>query len=208
LEDRVMKKQIITISREFGSGGHLVGKVLAEKMDVPYYDKSILDRIAEEKGYSVEMMEEDEKRAKNSFLYSLTTAFGSAGTGPDYISINEKFFLAQFDYIRRIAKEGSCVIVGRCADYVLRDMPFVTNVFIYADKQQKFKRIVNEYGLSREDAEKGLRDVDKARANYYKYHTGQEWGRPENYHLCINSSNISLGGCTDIIMKYQEIKTK
>jgi len=203
-----MEKRIITISREFGSGGHLIGKRLASRLDIPYYDKSILDRIAEESGYSREMMEEDEKKAKNSFLYSLTTAFGSTGNGPDYLSINEKFFLAQFDYITKLAKEGPFVIVGRCADYVLREVPGVINVFVYADKQEKFRRIVNEYGLSREDAEKGLADIDKARANYYKYHTGQEWGRPVNYHLAFDSGYMNIEGCVDLIMRYVELKNK
>ena len=199
-----MKKQIITISREFGSGGHLVGKVLAEKMDVPYYDKSILDRIAEEKGYSVEMMEEDEKRAKNSFLYSLTTAFGSAGTGPDYISINEKFFLAQFDYIRRIAKEGSCVIVGRCADYILRGIPYATNVFIYAEQADKIKRAVEDYGVPEDQVLKMMKETDKARTNYYAYHTGRKWGERLNYNMLIDSGYLEIEDIVDLIIDYSE----
>ena len=101
-----MGKKIITISREFGSGGRLVGAALAKKLDVPYYDKKILDNIAKENGFSAEMMAEDEMRAKNSFLYSLTNAFGTAGYGPDTLSINERFFMAQFDYITNIAKSG------------------------------------------------------------------------------------------------------
>lgn len=123
-------KRIITISREFGSGGRLIGKRLAEKLDVPYYDKELLDRIAEESGFCREMMEDAEKKAKNSFLYSLISALGTAEAGPESLSLNERFFLAQFDTIKKIAEEGSCVIVGRCADYILRGMPEATNVFI------------------------------------------------------------------------------
>ncbi|MBQ3184662.1 MAG: cytidylate kinase-like family protein, partial [Firmicutes bacterium] len=109
------KKCIITISREFGSGGRLIGRRLAEKLDIPYYDKELLDRIAEESGFSREMMEDAEKKAKNSFLYSLMSAMGTGEAGPESLSLNERFFLAQFDTIRKIAEEGSCVIVGRCA---------------------------------------------------------------------------------------------
>lgn len=113
-------KKIITISREFGSGGRLIGKRLAEKLDVPFYDKQLLDRIAEESGFSKEMIKGAEMKAKNSFLYSLASAMGTSESGPESLSLNERFFLAQFDTIRRIADEGSCVIVGRCSDYVLR----------------------------------------------------------------------------------------
>ena len=140
-----MDKKLITISREFGSGGRLIGKRLAEKLDIPYYDKELLDRIAEESGFSKEMMVEAEKKAKNSFLYSLASAMGTGEAGPESLSLNERFFLAQFDTIRRIADEGSCVIVGRCADYVLRGMPEATNVFIYAEEADKIKRAVQEY---------------------------------------------------------------
>ena len=128
------KKKIITISREFGSGGRLIGRRLAEKMDVPYYDKGLLDRIAEESGFCKDMMEDAEKKAQNSFLYSLISAMGTAEAGPESLSLNERFFLAQFDTIRKIADEGSCVIVGRCADYILRGIPEATNVFIYAEE--------------------------------------------------------------------------
>ena len=105
-----MKKQIITISREFGSGGRLIGRRLADDLGVPYYDKELLSRIAEESGFSREMMEEAEMKAKNGFFYSLSSAFGTGDSGPDSLSLNERFFLAQFDTIRRIAEEGSCVI--------------------------------------------------------------------------------------------------
>ena len=141
------KKKIITISREFGSGGRIIGKRLAEKLDVPYYDRELLDRIAEESGFSKEMIETAEKKAKNGFLYSLASAMGTGEAGPESLSLNERFFLAQFDTIRKIAEEGSCVIVGRCADYILRGLPYATNVFIYAEEADKIKRAVEEYGV-------------------------------------------------------------
>ena len=199
-----MDKKLITISREFGSGGRLIGKRLAEKLDIPYYDKELLDRIAEESGFSKEMMVEAEKKAKNSFLYSLASAMGTGEAGPESPSLNERFFLAQFDTIRRIADEGSCVIVGRCADYVLRGMPEATNVFIYAEEADKIKRAVQEYGVPEDSVKKLMKDTDKARANYYAYHTGRKWGEHVNYNLSIDSGYIEIEDIVDLIIKYTD----
>ena len=199
-------KNIITISREFGSGGRLIGRRLAEKLDVPYYDKELLDRIAEESGFSREMMEDAEKKAKNSFLYSLMSAMGTGETGSESMSLNERFFLAHFDTIREIAEEGSCVIVGRCADYILRGMPEATNVFIYAEEADKIKRAVEEYGVPEDSVKKMMKDTDKARANYYAYHTGQKWGEPVNYHLSMDSGYIEIEDIVDIIIKYTQVR--
>lgn len=201
-----MDKKLITISREFGSGGRLIGKRLAEKLDIPYYDKELLDRIAEESGFSKEMMVEAEKKAKNSFLYSLASAMGTGEAGPESLSLNERFFLAQFDTIRRIADEGSCVIVGRCADYVLRGMPEATNVFIYAEEADKIKRAVQEYGVPEDSVKKLMKDTDKARANYYAYHTGRKWGEHVNYNLSIDSGYIEIEDIVDLIIKYTDMK--
>ena len=200
------KKCIVTISREFGSGGRLIGKRLAEKMGVNYYDKKLLDRIAEESGLCREMMEDAEKKAKNSFLYSLASALGTGEAGPESLSLNERFFLAQFDTIRKIAEEESCVIVGRCADYILRGMPEATNVFIYAEEADKIKRAVEEYGVPENSVKKMMKDTDKARANYYAYHTGRKWGEHVNYHLSMDSGYLEIDDIVDIIIKYTEVK--
>ncbi len=204
-----MSNKIITISREFGSGGRLIGKKLAEEMGVPYYDKNILDHIAEENGYSVEMIEEDERKAKNGFFYSLANAFGAAGYGPDTLSINEKFFIAQFEYILKLAEEGNGgVIVGRCADYVLRDFKDAVNVFVYADEESKIQRATEVYGLDGEDVKTYMGDLDKARSNYYKYHTGQKWGETKNYHLSIDSSDLDTDDIARLILDYVKIRYK
>lgn len=196
-------KKVITISREFGSGGRLIGRRLAEKLGVPYYDKELLDKIAEEAGFSREMIESVEKRAKNSFLYSLASAMGTGEAGPESLSLNERFFLAQFDTIRKLAEEeSSCVIVGRCADYILRDLPYATNVFIYAEEADKIKRAVKEYGVPEEGVKKLMKDTDKARANYYAYHTGHKWGEPINYHLCLDSGYLEIEDIVDLIIDY------
>lgn len=204
-----MSNKIITIGREFASGGRLIGKELADRLGVTYYDKNILDHIAEKNGYSVEMIEEDERRAKNGFFYSLSNAFGAAGYGPDTLSINEKFFIAQFEYILELAKEGNGgVIVGRCADYVLRDFDDAVNVFIFADEASKIKRATEVYGLNADDVKKYMGDMDKARANYYKYHTGQKWGEMRNYDLSIDSSNLREKDVADLILKYVDMRYK
>lgn len=200
------KKTIITISREFGSGGRLIGKRLAEKLNVPFYDKQLLDMIAEESGFCKEMIEGAQKKAKNSFLYSLASAMGTGEAGPESLSLNERFFLAQFDTIRKIADEGSCVIVGRCSDYILRGLPEATHVFIYAEEADKIKRAVEEYGVPEEDVKKMMRDTDKARANYYSYHTGRKWGEHVNYNISIDSGYISVDDIVDLILIYTERK--
>ena len=183
------KKKIITISREFGSGGRLIGRRLAEKMDVPYYDKELLDRIAEESGFCKEMMEDAEKKAKNSFLYSLISAMGTAEAGPESLSLNERFFLAQFDTIRKIADEGSCVIVGRCADYILRQYPRCYNVFIHAPLEDRIERIISRsQGMTRKEAIELAEKKNKLRASYYNFYTDKGWGVASSYDLSIDSS--------------------
>ena len=182
-------KRIITISREFGSGGRLIGRRLAEKMDVPYYDKELLDRIAEESGFCKDMMEDAEKKAKNSFLYSLISAMGTAEAGPESLSLNERFFLAQFDTIRKIADEGSCVIVGRCADYILRQYPRCYNVFIHAPLEDRIERIISRsQGMTRKEAIELAEKKNKLRASYYNFYTDKGWGVASSYDLSIDSS--------------------
>ena len=199
-------KKIITISREFGSGGRLIGKRLAEKLGVPFYDKQLLDRIAEESGFSKDMIEDAEMKAKNSFLYSLASAMGTRENGPESLSLNERFFLAQFDTIRGIAEEGSCVIVGRCSDYILRGLPEATHVFIYAEEKDKIKRAVEEYGVPEDEVKKLMKDTDKARANYYAYHTGRKWGEHVNYSFSIDSGYIEIEDFVDLIIRYTEVR--
>ncbi|MDO4834092.1 MAG: cytidylate kinase-like family protein [Bacillota bacterium] len=197
------KKKVITISREYGSGGRIIGKRLAEKLGVPYYDRdTINERISEESGFAKEMFSEAEKKAKNSFLYSLSSAMGSGEAGPESLSLNERLFLAQFDAIRKIAAEGPCVIVGRCADYILRGLPYATNIFIYAEEEDKIRRAVDEYGIPEDQVKKVMREQDKARANYYSYHTGRKWGEHVNFNLCIDSGYLEIDDIVELIIEY------
>lgn len=152
------------------------------------------------------MIKGAEMKAKNSFLYSLASAMGTSENGPESLSLNERFFLAQFDTIRRIADEGSCVIVGRCSDYVLRGLPEASHIFIYAEEKDKIKRAVQEYGIPEDEAQKLMRDTDKARANYYAYHTGRKWGEHVNYSLSIDSGYIEIEDIVDLIVQYTKVR--
>ena len=145
-----------------------------------------------------------EKKAKNSFLYSLASAMGTGEAGPESLSLNERLFLAQFDTIRKIAEEGSCVIVGRCADYILRGLPYATNIFIYAEEADKIKRAVEEYGDPPDQVRKIMKSADKARANYYAYHTGRKWGDHVNFNLSLDSGYLELDDAVDLIIAYTE----
>ena len=198
-------KKLVTISREYGSGGRIIGKMVAEKLGVPFYDKEIIEMAIEESGFSREMIESAELKAKSSFAYSLASTLGfveSVVSGA--LSVNEKLFLAQYDVIKKIGEAGEGVIVGRCADYVLRDMPGVTNVFIYSEYEARVKRCIEEYGDDPATVKKTIADYDKARQNYYNYHTCQKWGDFNNYNLAINSFCLSEEAASDLIVSYVE----
>lgn len=198
-------KKLVTISREFGSGGRIIGKLLAEKLGVPFYDKEIIEIAAEESGFSKELMETAELKAKNSFAYSLSSVTNfSDGIGANMISVNERLFLAQFKVIKEIGEKGEGVIVGRCADYVLKDLAGVTNAFIYGEHGDRVKRAVEKYGVDRDKAEELVASYDKARENYYNYHTCRKWGDYRNYNLSIDSSYISEEEAALLIADYVE----
>ena len=197
-------KKLVTISREYGSGGRTIGKILAQKLEVPFYDKEeLIDLAAERSGLSNELLAGAELKAKNSFAYNLSSAlsFNEAASGSP-LSVNEKLFLATFQTIREIGEKGEAVIVGRCADYVLREIAGVTNVFIYADQEDRLRRAVESYGENPDDVKESVATYDKARQNYYNYHTGQKWGEFKNYNLAINSSYITEEEAANLIADY------
>ncbi len=198
-------KKLVTISREYGSGGRIIGKILAEKLKVPFYDKEIIDMAVEQSGYSREIIEGAELKAKSSFAYSLASALGfNEGIGGNALSINDKLFLAQFQVIKEIGATQTGVIVGRCADYVLRDMPGVTNIFIYGEYEDRVQRAIDKYGDDPAKVREHISTYDKARQNYYNYHTGQKWGEFKNYNLAINSSYITEEEAANLIVSYVE----
>ena len=191
-----MTHSILTISREFGTGARLIGRELAAIMGYGYYDRALIEMAAEKSGLSEEFIERTEEKASNSFLYNLATAaYISTDLGMQYtVPVNDRAFMVQSDVIRDIAKSSNGVIVGRCADFVLKDHPRLLRVFIYANKEDRLNRIVNEYGQDPKNAESVLNKIDKGRANYHKFYTGTAWKNLDNYDLCINTSVTGIQG--------------
>jgi len=200
--------KIITISRQYASGGRVIGAKLAEALGIPFYDNEIITRAAKESGFAEEAFHAAESKATNSFLYSIAMGMVSFGGGHEAgytnLSLDDRIYLAQTDVIRKVAAEGPCVIVGRCADYILKEMDNVVNIFICADMEFRKNRAVNVYEMSPNKIEESIRKIDKRRANYYNYHSCEQWGKAQNYHLCINSGAIGLENAVACIKAYVE----
>ena len=200
---------VITIGRQFGSGGRKVGKLLAEKLDIPYYDKELLAEAAKGSGICQEIFENHDEKPTRSLLFSLVTGMqmhGDPGSMYMDMPLNHKIFLAQFDAIRRIASEGPCVIVGRCADYVLRDKPNAVSVFVKADIRQRMERAVSLYGVDPAKAEETVRKADKQRASYYNYYATATWGDVNNYDLCVDTGKLGIDGTVELIEQYLRLR--
>lgn len=200
---------VITIGRQFGSGGREIGGKLAEHYGIKCYDKELLSRVAKESGFCEEMIQNHDERPTNSFLYNLvmdTYSFGYNASSFVDMPISHKVFLAQFDTIKNIASEGPCVIVGRCADYALADFKNVLNLFIYADEECKIKRIKERFDDVNSDdkAREMMSKKDKQRQSYYNYYSSKKWGRASSYDLCINSSILGIDGTVKFIIQYIE----
>ncbi|SHI23612.1 Cytidylate kinase [Sporobacter termitidis DSM 10068] len=203
-----MDKFIITISREFGSGGRLIGEKLAARLGVEFYDKSIIQMAAERSGLSYKFIEQNEENLTSSLLFNFPAAasYTNFKTAAYFDTpVNDKTFLAQTEVIRELAK-SSCIIVGRCADYILRDDPALVRLFITAGFDDRVRRAIEEYRFPSEGAEEKIRKIDKSRANYYKYYTGQPWGSMHNYDLIVNSSFTGVFGAVAVVMTMLEEK--
>ena len=200
---------IITIGRPSGSGGKKIGEMLAEKLGVKCYDKELLAQAAKHSGLCEELFEKHDERPTSSFLYSLVMdsySMGYTSTGYSDMPINHKIFLAQFDTIKKLADEGSCVFIGRCADYALEDYPNVVSVFITGDEEDKIKRISELYDVDEAKAKDLMVKTDKRRASYYNYYSNKKWGDPKSYDMCINSSAVGPEGAVDLIMELAKKK--
>ena len=198
---------IITIGREYGSGGRQIGQEVAKYFGIKCYDKELLEHAANESGICKELFENHDERPTNSFLYSLvmdTYSFGYSSSGFTDMPMNHKVFLAQFDTIKKIADEGPCVIVGRCADYALADYKNCINLFIFGDDDVKTKRIMARYDLTEAKAKEMITKKDKQRQSYYNYISSKKWGRADSYDLCINSSILGIEGTVKLIIQYVE----
>ena len=188
-----MKNRVITISREFGSGGRTIGKKTAEKLGIACYDAEIIQAMAQETGFTPDYVQEAGEYAPGGFLSS---AFSNRMLGPTNEDI---LWEHQYKVITDLAAKGPCVIVGRCADYILQDTADCLKVFIHADMAFRARRIVEVYGEREQSPEERLRDKDKRRAAYHRFYTDMKWGYAQNYHLTLDSGVIGIDRCADII---------
>lgn len=200
-----MSGSVITISRQYGSGGRFVGRKLAEKLGIPFYDNELISIAAKESGYAESLFANAEKNTTYSLLYSLSM-FGTSTGGMYGLPLSDKVFLIQSDIIKQIADKGPCVIVGRCADYVLREREDVIHFFLHSDIESRIARSMKYYGLEEKKAKEAIEKTDKKRAAYYNYYTGERWGDIKNYHLSLNTDSVGIDGCVDILEKYVTAK--
>ena len=188
-------KKIITISREFGSGGRFIGEALAKELNFAFYDKNIIEQVAQETGLSEKYIAERGEYALSHNRFS----YGFIGRTMQGNSVDDLIYQTQKNIICDLAEKGNCVIVGRCADYILRNRSDVLNVFIHGNKAEKAQRIMNLYGKTEQEALVLMKDTDKKRAVNYAYCTDQKWGVSKNYALCMNSSILGYETCIEII---------
>lgn len=200
---------IITIGRQFGSAGREIGNKLAAELGIKMYDKEMLDRAAKDSGICQEIIETHDEKPTNSFLYSLvmdTYSMGySAGTMND-MPLNHKVFLAQFETIKKIADEGPCILLGRCADYALESYENLMSVFIHADMNARIRRIARIYDLTDVKAKDMIQKADKKRASYYNYYTNKKWGDADSYDFCLSSSELGIDGTVKALKTLVELK--
>lgn len=203
-----MGNYVITISREFGSGGRRIGEGLAEDLGIGFYDKSIITLAAEKSGLSPGYIEKTEESIPNTFLHNLKySSFSVFDSMAIYETpTNDKMFLAQSAVIKELAGNESCVIIGRCGDYVLRDHPNVIRLFITGKTENRVAHAVSAYGLPEADAAAQVRKIDKSRANYYKYYTNLPWGDAKNFDLTINTSCSGIDGAAEVVKTLLRVK--
>lgn len=188
-----MKNRVVTISREFGSGGRTIGKKVAVELDIPCYDSELIREIAKETGFNEEYVKDIGEYSNSGFLSALTSrAFGP--NNEDYI------WQVQYKIITDLAQKSPCVIVGRCADYILRDTADCLKVFVHADTEFRAKRIVEVYGESDVSVEQRLKEKDKRRAAYHRFYTDMKWGHAQNYDITLNSGTLGIDKCAEIIV--------
>ena len=203
-----MKKKIVTISRQYGSGGRYIGENLAKAMGVPCYDEKLIDMVAKESGFAQSFVAEKGERMTGSLLFNIASSLSFANnvfSTNNGVTLQDEIYFTQNRIIKELADKGPCVIVGRCADYILREREDCLNVFIFADNESKIERAEKYFNITREEATAVLKKKDKARANHYKYYTDQEWGMASNYDLCLNSGLIGIEGCVKAIQQVLEL---
>ena len=206
---------IITIGREYGSGGRQIGQEIAKYFGIKCYDKELLEHAANDSGICKELFENHDEKPTNSFLYSLvmdTYSFGYSSAGFSDMPMNHKIFLAQFDAIKKLADEGPCVMVGRCADYALADWKDCFSVFVHADIDCRISRIAAKHNKSQKEARDMINKTDKSRASYYNYYSSKKWGEAKSYNLCVDSGKLGIENSVKTIIEaikiFDESKNK
>lgn len=197
-----MNYKIITISRQCGSGGHTIGQLVAEKLGVTLYDKKILEEVTRRSGLAEDIIETEGEYSNSSMLFGIAMGIynGWDANQRETLPLREQINAYQTEFIREVSEKGACVIVGRCADYVLRERTDCLNVFIYGDEDDRVNRVIEEHCVPKSEAVSHVRKRDKKRAAHYKYITDQEWGSAKNYHLCLDSSKLGIDKCVEIIL--------
>lgn len=190
-----MENRVITISREYGSGGRTIGRKVAEKLGIPCYDADLIQKIVEESGYDADFVKSAGEDAAGGW-FSIFLADRTRGQ-----TNQDKLWNAQCQVIRNLADKESCVIVGRCADYILRARADCLTVFIHSDVEKRTERAVKEYGEQEETAQKRVKEKDKHRAAYYQFYTDLKWGQAKNYHICLDSGALGIDQCVDILAR-------
>ena len=200
--------RIITVGRQYGSGGREIGKKISDQLGIPFYDKELVEMAAKKSNISNEAVKEIDERATNSLLYSIVTgSFGMKGLNAPLfyeMPMNDKFFSAQSEVIKEVAHQGDCVIVGRCADYVLEheENVDVLSLFLYASLDFRTLRVASDLNLTVHHAKDYIQKTDKQRRTYYDYYTSREWGKMSNYDLCINTEKIGIDKTAELVVRY------
>lgn len=195
-----MSNRIITIEREYASGGREVGELVAKQLGIPFYNREILEMASERCGVSVDYLASAEEAAPKSFLYTLMLSSNPTRSIQENLPLSDKVYIIETNIIKELAEKSDCVIVGRCASYILRDMEHMLSAFIYADSESRVNRAVSEYSVDPRRAEATLRKSDRRRETFYSINTGGNWYDKENYTLCLNSGALGIPLCADIIV--------
>lgn len=202
---------VITLGRQLGSNGKIIGRQLAERLGYKFYDKDLIARVAKESGLSENLFDEMNEKPTSSLLYSLVMGVQSSkGLYYHYNDMlnGDNLFKIQADLIKKISEEGPCIIVGRCADYILRENPRLIKLFLYADPQVRVKTLMQRENISEKEAQSAVNKADKRRSNYYNFYTNNTWGYVNNYNLCLDTASLSIDGCVDFLLSYVREKEK
>ncbi len=205
-----MEKFVITIARQYGSGGRTIGQMLAKELGVEYYDKDLIIKASEESGINVDLFAKADEKSKSFFTKLKKKNYGGDVLSPDSsdFTSEENLFNYQAKIIRDLAEKESCIIIGRAADYILKDRNDVLSVFVHAPQEFLMEQAAKKHSMSDRELEKYIAKIDRARADYYKAHTGREWTDARNYHLCLDSSRLGFDRCVEEIIAYMKIRQK